>query len=466
MQAAYDPKPTWQAVPEITDPPQQLEPKRSLLDNIVTSIPQRIEQKSTAKPVPSDQDEAAGKSATKGPKATAAPVTNEKENLTHASKRKQQQEPVPRTAAAARQARISTLHPSKRQRENPTASDPLASKGVRSPASMSWREMSTKGQFPKERWGHTVSYVASEEAIYVVGGVTAQEQYLSDVHILSVADGTWTKSRSTMAEARAWHTSVLLDSEPWLLVFGGERCDADTEDRVFLNSLEALDLGSKVWFEPNTKGKTPTGRSGMSGVMSGTSLVVFGGIRGRKWLNDTFVLDTVRWTWSQPHTTGVSPFPRSYHSMVSTTDGHIYIFGGNDKSRTFKKVHRLNLETWTWEHPEMTGGGQVPVTGHSANLVGGNMMVTYGGWDPMGDTTTDNDDEETFPAFTGVRVLDLQCRHWIEPTVDGIGPCSGRAGHGSTCCEVADGNSSAIYVFGGRAQNDMFNTTHVLTVHP
>jgi len=438
--------PLGQVVPEITSVPEP-PAVRSLLDNIVTDDKSKLESKP-------DSSKANGRLES----IKKQPVTNEKDASSQPAKRVQ-----PRSAAAARQSRISSI--TKRHRETEQLPDAKAAKLPHQlPGNMCWKEASTRGQFPSERWGCSCSYVKAENTMYVIGGVNAHDEQLDDVYILSLDDCSWVKSRSTMNNHRAWHTATVLDHEPWLLVLGGENCSKESGERQFLSSLEALDLASKIWFEPSTKGKAPSPRAGMASCLVGKQLVVFGGTRGRKWLNDLCVLDTVRWTWSQPRTSGVAPFPRSYHSMHHA-DGFLYVFGGNDSSKSFKKVHKLDLKTWSWEHPEMTGGGQLPVTGHSTTSLSDSFMLTYGGWDPNSDSVDQEDDEEVLPAFTAVRVLDLSCRHWHEMSVDGLGPMGGRAGHSSISCPSPDGKSMQIYVFGGRAQDDVFNTTHILTVN-
>eukprot|EP00656_Telonema_subtile_P042666 TRINITY_DN48436_c0_g1_i1.p1 TRINITY_DN48436_c0_g1~~TRINITY_DN48436_c0_g1_i1.p1 ORF type:complete len:100 (-),score=19.25 TRINITY_DN48436_c0_g1_i1:94-393(-) len=63
------------------------------------------------------------------------------------------------SAAAARQARITSLPP-REKRIRDVGSQPEDSiKAPRNPGKLSWRELATKGQFPCERWGCTISYV-------------------------------------------------------------------------------------------------------------------------------------------------------------------------------------------------------------------------------------------------------------------------------------------------------------------
>ena len=38
------------------------------------------------------------------------------------------------------------------------------------------------------------------------------------------------------------------------------------------------------------------------------------------------------------------------------------VFGGNDKDRSFRKPHVLDLATMTWAHPEVSGEAPAPRT--------------------------------------------------------------------------------------------------------
>jgi hypothetical protein len=124
----------------------------------------------------------------------------------------------------------------------------------------------------------------------------------------------------------------------------------------------------------------------------GTALVVvFGGVRGRKWQSTLHILDTERWHWSQPliksdkqHTgqknkgkgkrgrgnlDSGAPAARCYHSAtVANEGGCIVFFGGNDGDVCFGEVEVLMLnseeeglndggvgDSWSWFKPCVVG---------------------------------------------------------------------------------------------------------------
>lgn len=73
------------------------------------------------------------------------------------------------------------------------------------------------------------------------------------------------------------------------------------------NSLKALDTDIMLWYPPAVSGDIPTGRSGhtMTLLPNTKELVLFGGVKGARWLNTVSVLDTVRWVWTSPKVEGM-----------------------------------------------------------------------------------------------------------------------------------------------------------------
>lgn len=158
-----------------------------------------------------------------------------------------------------------------------------------------------------------------------------------------------------------------------------------------------------LWYPPAVSGDVPTGRSGHTATLipSTNEVVLFGGVKGSKWLNTVTVLDTVRWIWSTPQVVGSPPKPRSYHTAtaVPCTKGDdqnqykLVIFGGNNKTSCFNTVHVLEMVTendqtvWKWSHPTVQGQPPFPRTGHTAALMeDAKTICIYGGWDPNEET--------------------------------------------------------------------------------
>jgi len=221
-----------------------------------------------------------------------------------------------------------------------------------------------------------------------------------------------------------------------------------------------------LWYPPAVSGDVPTGRSGHTATLIPTTneVVLFGGVKGSKWLNTVTVLDTVRWIWTTPKIQGYAPKPRSYHSATAIPSGNgsgckLVIFGGNNKTSCFNTVHVLEMTTendqtvWKWSHPSVQGQGPFPRTGHSATLMeDGKTICFYGGWDPNEEGGVSG--EENF--FKSSFLLDTEKWVWSK------GPKATPGGSGSEmamddCGAKRSGHTASIHpetgevlVFGGR----------------
>ena len=323
---------------------------------------------------------------------------------------------------------------------------------------------------PIARWGHTMTRVRSpsgkDDQILIFGGQSFDKDgfpiMLDDVHVYDTTKKQWDKPINCADIARQWHSANFLPERQLLITFGGETLDPIKKSKVITtDSLRVLDTDIMLWYPPAVSGSIPAARSGHTATVIPNSqeLVVFGGVKGSKWLNTVSVLDTVRWIWSTPKIEGSAPKPRSYHCAIAvkTKDAEHYklvIFGGNNKSTCFNSVHvlEMNGNNWCWKHPTVSGVAPFPRTGACATLMeDGNTICIYGGWDPNGDEEDEN-------MFKGSYFLDCESWAWrvgpkpifagsgCEFAVDNCG--SKRAGHTS----VLEGGS--VLVFGGRTPGE------------
>ena len=317
---------------------------------------------------------------------------------------------------------------------------------------------------PIPRWGHTMTKIKGDQ-ILIFGGQSFDKDgnptMLDDVHVYDSTKGQWDKPINCTDIPRQWHTANFLPERQLLITFGGETLDPVKKKVVTTDSLRVLDCDIYLWYPPAVSGSIPAARSGHSSTLIPNSqeLVVFGGVKGSKWLNTVSVLDTVRWIWSSPKIEGSAPKPRSYHSAVAVKakDADWYklvIFGGNSKSSCFNSIHVLEMQrnNWCWKHPTVSGVAPFPRTGSCATLMeDGKTICVYGGWDP-------NEEDEEENMFKGSYLLDTETWVWrtgpkpvfagsgCEFPVDDCG--SKRAGHTS----VLDGGN--VLVFGGRTPGE------------
>ena len=98
----------------------------------------------------------------------------------------------------------------------------------------------------------------------------------------------------------------------------------------------------------------PCGRCGHTTVLYNSSLFVFGGYDGKKWLNDLHKFDTNSLVWSQPRALGTAPSVRQYHAACISKDS-MYIFGGYTGVSWLRDLVVLDLLDYKWSFPRVSG---------------------------------------------------------------------------------------------------------------
>jgi len=346
---------------------------------------------------------------------------------------------------------------------------------------------------PPARWGHTMTQVENGQ-ILVYGGqsfdLDGNPVILSDVHVYDPKNGgSWHKPINCRGEARQWHSATFIPGRQQIIAFGGETIDpigrsskkgAKKDKVITSDTLRVLDTEIMLWYPPAASGDVPTGRSGHTATFfpSTNELILFGGVRGSKWLNSVSVLDVTRWIWMTPHIVGTAPKPRSYHSAIAVGPQKMVVFGGNNKTSCFNTVHVLeaicddnsdsnnikpggrNFSTgWKWTNPTIRGTAPFPRTGHTATILeDGKTIIVYGGWDPNEEDELTGEDN----IFKGSYLLDTQEWTWKK----GPDPQSGGSGSAKhiveSCGAKRCGHTAAlnsengeVFVFGGRIPGEL-----------
>jgi N-acetylneuraminic acid mutarotase len=168
---------------------------------------------------------------------------------------------------------------------------------------------------------------------------------------------------------RCGHTAVLYNSS--LLIFGG------FDGKRWLNDLHSFDSTSLVWSQPRILGVSPNPRQYHTAAICDSRMFIFGGYNGAGWLKDLVVLDLLNYRWLYPKTYGTIPLGREGHTMI-TYGKSLYIHGGWDGG-TIGDLYKLSVDTYTWEKIEITGEKPI-LCGHSVNIVERELFI-FGGFD-------------------------------------------------------------------------------------
>ncbi|KAJ1625164.1 hypothetical protein T492DRAFT_911127 [Pavlovales sp. CCMP2436] len=156
---------------------------------------------------------------------------------------------------------------------------------------------------PDGRFGHSAITHNSSSEVVIFGGL-AVDNFLNDVHSLSVRTRQWTRHECAGASpspryyhaacreyalgTRVWtqgHSLVPLGN--WLVVFGGTNPVANSLD----SALHCFDLQRRRWSDLALGGEHPRVRTGHAAIPCGGGVLIFGG-RGssNELFNDTFLL--------------------------------------------------------------------------------------------------------------------------------------------------------------------------------
>lgn len=332
---------------------------------------------------------------------------------------------------------------------------------------------------PCSRWGHSMTMLENNRVL-VYGGQsfdtdTGLPKILSDIYVYDISKDLWYKPVNCEGVPRQWHTATYLPERQLLISFGGETTHPKTGRTTTTDEVMVLDTEIMLWYPPTVTGTIPSGRSGHSAsfLPDTNELVVFGGVKGSKWLNSLAVLDISRWKWSVPKiSSGDAPRPRSYHSATpvrgSNGKSQLVIFGGNDRAESFNSVHVLETDgrTFAWINPKVTGTVPLARTGHCATLLSDQKTILiYGGWDPNAEDGDEASDEDMI--FGDSYLLNTETWEWSvgpKPTFAGDGHSVShslaqnggkkRVGHKAVLAEGE--GSEEVLVFGGRIPNDKF----------
>ncbi|XP_038880676.1 host cell factor 2 isoform X3 [Benincasa hispida] len=153
-----------------------------------------------------------------------------------------------------------------------------------------WKQATTSGTPPSPRDSHTCS--SWKNKVIVIGGEDAHDYYLSDVHILDTDTLVWTELNTSgqLLPPRAGHTTIAFGKS--LFVFGGF-----TDAQNLYSDLHMLDIETGVWTKITTMGDGPSARFSVAGdcldpYKVGTLALLGGCNKGLEALDDMYYLFT------------------------------------------------------------------------------------------------------------------------------------------------------------------------------
>ncbi|XP_063064824.1 host cell factor 1b isoform X2 [Engraulis encrasicolus] len=320
------------------------------------------------------------------------------------------------------------------------------------------RVLGWSGPVPRPRHGHRA--VAIKELMVVFGG--GNEGIVDELHVYNTATNQWfvPAVRGEIPPGCAAYGFVCDGTR--LLVFGGM-----VEYGKYSNDLYELQASRWEWKRLKPKapknGPPPCPRLGHSFSLVGNKCYLFGGLANDsedpknnipRYLNDLYTLELRPGSsvlgWDIPITYGVLPPPRESHTAVVYTEktskkSRLVIYGGMSGCR-LGDLWTLDIDTLTWNKPNISGIAPLPRSLHSATTIT-NKMYVFGGWVPlvMDDVKVATHEKE-WKCTNTLACLNLDSMNWetiLMDTLEDNIPRA-RAGH----CSVAI--NQRLYVWSGR----------------
>lgn len=218
-----------------------------------------------------------------------------------------------------------------------------------------WISLTASGTLPAARMNQAAVYDPAQNTLILFGGTNCSSGYLSDVWVLSNANGeggtpAWTQlSPSGAPPVARENSNAIYDAvNNVLTIYAGDIGGSGFTDAWTLSNANGQS-GTPVWTKLAPTGTAPNGRTGQSTVYDATNnrMIMYGGINainGTRFLYDTWILTFPNGiggtpAWAAEKVTGTAP-ERFFHSAVySSTFNCLVVFGGNSQIESLPDDH-------------------------------------------------------------------------------------------------------------------------------
>lgn len=180
-----------------------------------------------------------------------------------------------------------------------------------------------------------------------------------------------------------------------LLSFSVTLALLDASATAMTRAASAVDMRAGVswaWNRMDTDGIRPASRQGHAALELGQRVYIIGGCKQEDaCYNDVHIFDTENFRWIQEPVDGEVPEPRGGHS-ASLVGSDIVTFGGASSTETFGDVHVFDPIRRSWSRVaavSAAGLGPGRRTGHAAAVDEHGRVWVFGGYDSDGHLLND-----------------------------------------------------------------------------
>lgn len=235
-----------------------------------------------------------------------------------------------------------------------------------------------------------------------------------------------------------WGHSMTCIGPNRILIYGGQTLSQDNQTPVTLDDLHIFN-GTR-WIQPlnNCNGMKRQWHTATY-LPERQLLIAFGGeattakTSKPQVVHPVMVLDTEIMLWYPPSVSGDIPKGRSGHT--ATLLGHeLVVWGGVSANKCLQRVSVLDTLRWVWHTPTIQGTAPRPRSYHTATACGQQRIVVFGG----------NDAEQSFNSVHVLERKNSSCWEWSNVQTTGTLPCP-RTGHSAVLLQ----GGVTICIYGG-----------------
>ncbi|RHZ53553.1 hypothetical protein Glove_441g33 [Diversispora epigaea] len=260
-----------------------------------------------------------------------------------------------------------------------------------------------EGNLPIYTYRSTAVLSLDNSTIYLYGGFMTNKNLAYDysnlVYTYDYPTSTWsTPNLGGDIVPPRQNIKGVMDNSGTIYIFGGYNAtNLTTSSGHLYNDMNILKTVSNTWKTLTTSGNLPfLCAEYTANILPNGNIVYIGGIEkvsadanfSSVDMNKIKLFDTNKLEWSQMNATGIEIVPRWYFSSVLTPDGYIIILGGRTYSATNDDLKSVspklatldtNKNPFEWSIPSNSVVNAPPsIYGHTANLYGDYMIVTFG----------------------------------------------------------------------------------------
>jgi fructose-specific component phosphotransferase system IIB-like protein len=208
-----------------------------------------------------------------------------------------------------------------------------------------WIQVFPTGTAPSARYGHSGAYDGASNHLIVFGGGSSSTTCFNDYWLLdgaNSASGTpsWVQmtASGTPPSARLNQTTIYDSATNNLIIFGGSNCAGGYLSDVWVLSNANGGPGTPAWSQVSTTGVAPSARENASAIYDSVNnvLTLYAGDAGTTGLSDVWTLSNANGsggtpTWTHIVPTGTAPAARTGQSSVyDSKNNRMIMYGGNN----------------------------------------------------------------------------------------------------------------------------------------